>query len=160
MAFSKRLCNAVLGEDLKLPNVATWWCGEPDSLDFVIANLDRLFIQPAFRRRGHDRDLRNRLLSMSREQLIKAIRTKPTAFAAQERVNRSTVPVWGRTLRPARMAIRGYAVSAAGEYEVMDGGLGRITESLDPLELSIKKGEKGKDVWIHSQSARRICDSA
>jgi uncharacterized circularly permuted ATP-grasp superfamily protein len=30
MGFFPRLCRTVLGESLKLPNIATWWCGQPE----------------------------------------------------------------------------------------------------------------------------------
>ena len=150
MAFSRRLCKALLSEELLLPNVATWWCGEPGSLDYVLANLDRLFVQPAFRRRGLDGRLRERIRSMARDELATAIKKNPFAYAAQERVERSSVPMWGPQLRAQRMAIRCYAVRAEDDFEVMDGGLGRITEDCDQLEVTIRHGEKAKDVWIHA----------
>ena len=43
-ALSKRL----LGEELRMPSVATWWCGEPAALEQVIAKLDQLVIKPSF----------------------------------------------------------------------------------------------------------------
>jgi len=153
LAFSTRLCRAVLSEDLLLPNVATWWCGEPESLKYVLANLDRLVIHPAFRRRGKDESLRTKLLQMSPSQLANAIRAEPRAFAAKEKVERSSVPVWGRSLKSERLSIRCYAVldKSKASYAVMDGGLGRVTKTLQPLELSIRSGEKSKDVWVLSK---------
>ena len=62
MAFASRFCGELLGEELLLPNVATWWCGEPDSLKYVLANLDQLIIQPAYRRRGSHGSYRRELL--------------------------------------------------------------------------------------------------
>ena len=41
------LCERLLGESLKMPSVATWWCGEPAALEAVIDKLDQLVIKPS-----------------------------------------------------------------------------------------------------------------
>jgi len=151
MAYSRRLCKAVLGEELLMPNVATWWCGEQKGLEYVLAHLDQLTIQPAFRRRGRDEAFRRELQSLTREQLADKIRANPRDFAAQEHVKRSSVPVWGGQLKPHRLAIRCYAVKNESSYTVLEGGLGRVTKTLQPLELSIRTGEVSKDVWVISK---------
>ena len=40
-----------LDEDLKLPSVATWWCGQANERTFVLDNLDKLVIKPIHRTR-------------------------------------------------------------------------------------------------------------
>ena len=155
LAFMPQLCKAVLGEELLIPNVATWWCGNPASLDFVCANIERLWLQPAFRRRGRDAALRAQLHAASKAERLAMIKANPSKWAAQERVDRSSVPVWDADLQAQRMAIRAYAVRDRGSdaYEVMDGGLGRVTESANkPLELSLHEGEGSKDVWVLSET--------
>src|SRR4051812_23759438 len=42
LGFLPRLCRRVLGEELKMPNVATWWCGQPRERAMVEKNLDEL----------------------------------------------------------------------------------------------------------------------
>ena len=152
MAFSVRLCKAVLGEEPMLPNVATWWCGEESSLKFVLDNLDRLVVQPAFRNRGRDETTRRELQSLTSARLAERIRANPRAYVAQEVVERSSVPIWGQRVQSGRLAIRTYAVSEADSdsFQVMDGGLGRVTKTLEPLEISIRKGEISKDIWVLS----------
>ena len=40
LAFLPRLCRHLLGEELQLPSVPTWWCGEPSGLRVTsLANL-------------------------------------------------------------------------------------------------------------------------
>ena len=41
-AFLNPLCRRLLGEELKIPSVATWWCGQPHALAQVLANLENL----------------------------------------------------------------------------------------------------------------------
>ncbi|MGB7698362.1 MAG: circularly permuted type 2 ATP-grasp protein, partial [Methylovirgula sp.] len=48
MSFLPRLCQRVLGEDLKLPNVATWWCGQARERDKVLAYPDGMAVAGAF----------------------------------------------------------------------------------------------------------------
>src|SRR6516225_4315601 len=51
MSFLPGLCTHILGESLKLPSVATWWCGQREAREYVIKHLDKLVMKPAFR--GH-----------------------------------------------------------------------------------------------------------
>ncbi|MCA9015392.1 MAG: circularly permuted type 2 ATP-grasp protein, partial [Planctomycetaceae bacterium] len=92
MAFMPRLSQSLLGEDLLLPGVASWWCGLPDQLNYVLKNLEKLTIQPAFRVRGKDVPTLDSLSAMSPKKLTELIKANPRQFAAQEKVMRSSVP--------------------------------------------------------------------
>ena len=48
MSFMPKLCRTLLGEDLRLPNIATWWCGQSKARRSVIADMDELAIAGAF----------------------------------------------------------------------------------------------------------------
>ena len=48
MSFLPRLCRHLLGEDLLLPNVATWWCGQARERDKVLAYPEGMAIAGAF----------------------------------------------------------------------------------------------------------------
>ena len=41
------LCRKLLGEDLKLESVRTYWCGQPESLAYVLEHLTELVVRPA-----------------------------------------------------------------------------------------------------------------
>src|SRR5690606_20458309 len=45
LPFLPALARAWLGEELKLPNVATWWCGHDKERKFVLSDLDQLVIK-------------------------------------------------------------------------------------------------------------------
>ena len=47
-AFLPMLAKRLLGEDLYLPNIATWWCGQPGEAARVAEDFDALLIGPAF----------------------------------------------------------------------------------------------------------------
>ncbi len=148
MAFMPQLCQALLGERLLMPGVASWWCGRPEGLQYTLEHLENLTIHPAFRNRGSDGKLRDALNSMSPAELATRIKADPAAFVAQEKVVRSSVPVWNNSMRPAYLALRSYLVADGDTYQVMQGGLARTAKENDPLELSIRKGEGSKDAWV------------
>lgn len=149
MAFMPRLCQALLSETLKLPGVASWWCGEAASLEFVLKNLDRLVLKRAYRQRGVESLLTAELEGLPRAELIERIKAEPRAYVAQERVNRSATPAYrGGSVESVRLALRAFAVATPDGYKLMDGALGRTTSDIGPLEASVLAGEGSKDVWI------------
>lgn len=149
MAFLPKLCEALLGEPLAMPGVATWWCGDPAVLTQVLDRLDELTIVPAFRRRGQPPSQSTRFTELERAELAALIQRDPANFAAQERIVRSVAPAWsGDQLQPSYIALRTFAVAQEGQYVVMPGGLARVSPTLAPLELSLMDGERSKDCWV------------
>ena len=149
-AFLPALCKQLLSEELKMPTVATWWCGEEEPLAHVLENIERLVIKRTF---GSARRLPifgAKLSEASREKLREDIRRNPADYVAQEQVALSSVPVWqeGGGLAPRHMVLRIYAVASEGSYSVMPGGLTRITSSLDSLVASMQHGGGSKDTWV------------
>src|SRR5271170_5910091 len=47
-AFLPSLCRHILGEELKIPTVATWWCGQEGPLAYVMDHLDSLVLKPTY----------------------------------------------------------------------------------------------------------------
>ena len=45
LAFLPRLARYYLNQELKLPSVATWWCGQRRERDFVLQNIDNMVIK-------------------------------------------------------------------------------------------------------------------
>jgi uncharacterized alpha-E superfamily protein len=156
MAFLAPLCRALLGEDLKLPSVATWWCGGPKERDYVLAHLNELVIRDAFVKRKQD-PLRPWLLgAKDREQLVAAIRKWPHRFVAQETISRSSAPVIvGGRCEPWSVALRTFLVASENGYEAMQGGLARVARTPEPLDVSVSAGEGSKDTWVLSNESVR-----
>jgi uncharacterized circularly permuted ATP-grasp superfamily protein/uncharacterized alpha-E superfamily protein len=152
-AFLPHLCRHLLGEELKMPTVATWWCGQPEPLEFVADHLADVVIKPVFPGSSRQPIFGARLSAAEREELIARMRAAPSAYVAQEQVALSTVPVWeDHRLQPRHMALRVYAVSSGGTYAVMPGGLTRVTSSLDNLVVSVQSGGGSKDTWAVADS--------
>ena len=93
MSFLPVLCRNLLGEELALPSVQTWWCGDAESRKYVLSNLSRLVIKPAYPTIGSDPEFGEELAQADLEQLKARISDRPTEFVAQEQVVSRTVPV-------------------------------------------------------------------
>jgi uncharacterized circularly permuted ATP-grasp superfamily protein/uncharacterized alpha-E superfamily protein len=150
-AFLPGLCRHLLGEELKMPTVATWWCGGEEPLEYVTEHLDRLVIKSAFRT-GRPPAFGARMSAAERKKLLEEIRHSPADFVAQEQVALSTVPAWEGEdrLTPRHLVLRVFVTASEGSYAVMPGGLTRITSSLDSLVASMQHGGGSKDTWVLS----------
>lgn len=145
MAFLPGLCRHVLGEDLQLPSVATWWCGQKAAEKEVLSRLDELNVRPAFRPR-------HPLPPLSGETLAQSIRFQPHLWVAQERVRHSTAPAWdGTQFVPRDVLLRVYLVATPNGYKVMPGGLTRIAGLGSSQHISMQKGGASKDTWLLSE---------
>lgn len=151
MAYLPRLCKELLGEEIKLPSVATWWCGNPESCRYVLENLPRLVLKPAFRRNWHDASISEFISQNAFDALKAAILKRPADFVAQEHVQRSSIPVWKSDhVDPWHVAVRSYLVASEGSYTAMTGGLCRVSPNAGQLDFSIQAGDRSKDIWVVS----------
>jgi uncharacterized circularly permuted ATP-grasp superfamily protein/uncharacterized alpha-E superfamily protein len=150
LGFLPGLCRALLGEELALPSVATWWCGQDDALAYVEEHLAELVIKPAFPGLQMEPVFGARLAAAEKRALIEKLRARPYAYVAQEQVALSTAPVWdGERITPRHLVLRSYAVAGGGEsWMIMPGGLTRVSIAGDSLVVSMQRGGGSKDTWV------------
>ena len=145
-AFLPDLARTLLGQDLIIPSVPTWWCGDERARRHVVANLDRFIIRSV--RRGPEWvRVGSSLDEAERMQLAQAIEARPHRYAAQELPNASTTPCLVDGRLEARAAVlRTFAVARDGSWRLMPGGL---TRTMPEGELPIHAmGGAGKDTWV------------
>jgi uncharacterized circularly permuted ATP-grasp superfamily protein/uncharacterized alpha-E superfamily protein len=152
LAFLKPLCRAVLGEDLRLPSVATWWCGQPEARKYVLENLESLVIKPSFRERGALTTRYGALLTQrERAALAADIAARPDDYSGQERVLLGTTPAWSAgALRPVPFVMRLFVAWHDRDYRVMPGGLTRFDPTGADAIVSLQRGSATKDTWVLS----------
>jgi uncharacterized circularly permuted ATP-grasp superfamily protein/uncharacterized alpha-E superfamily protein len=150
LAYLPALCRHMLGEDLALPSAELRWCGEPGALSFVEANFESLVFKPAFPRAGAPEPVFGAALSsMQREELLGRMYARPNEWVAQQRIDLSSAPLWnGSTLEPRRVALRCYAVGNGPGYQVMPGGLTRVSRDDGDTVVSMQRGAGSKDTWV------------
>ncbi len=153
LGYLPRICQRLLGEPLRMPSVATWWCGEQAAMEHVVRHLDQLTLRPVLSRvlmntLDHD------LASLPREQLVKDLYAQQNHYIAQEifQLSRSPVVDPGNPGKlPARAtSLRVYACATPNGYVVMPGGLTRIAGSADSRAVSMQRGGSSKDTWVIS----------
>ena len=149
MSFLPGICKHMLGEELKLPSVASWWGGQKPAENYVLNNLDKLFIKPAYRSKAKGMQPGAILSADERENLKKRIQFQPHLYVGQEKIELSSAPTWkDGKLAPRPVAIRLYLVPGENGYHVMPGGLARIAPQDGARMISMQRGGSSKDVWV------------
>jgi uncharacterized circularly permuted ATP-grasp superfamily protein/uncharacterized alpha-E superfamily protein len=147
--YLPRLCRELLGENLLLDSVETWWCGE--WLDYVVEHLGSLVIKPAWPWPGARTIFGDKLSTAELDTLRDTIRAHPHRYVAQKQINMSTAPVLvGENVEPRHVMLRVYAASTnRGEgWSVLPGGMTRVSDEAESLLVSLQQGGGSKDTWV------------
>jgi len=159
LGFLPSLCRRFFGEDLKMPHIATWWCGQKTAREEVLSRLDEFAIEGAYGRGvpgfpGNGPVLSGELSASERERLKTAINDRGIDFVGQELVRLSTTPVWdnGR-ITPRPFVLRVFAAATPDGWTMMPGGFCRIADQLDARAVSMGDGARAADVWVVSDKA-------
>jgi len=156
LAFLPELSRQLRGEELLLPNVATWWCGQSRERRHVIANIDRMMIGPARSTRLPFDDQKTTVLGGSldpdaKAALVERLERAGGDFVGQETVTLSTTPVFcGGRLEPRPASLRVYLARTADGWVVMPGGFARVGLTNDTTALAMQRGGQAADVWVVS----------
>jgi uncharacterized circularly permuted ATP-grasp superfamily protein/uncharacterized alpha-E superfamily protein len=148
MPFLPGLSRSLLGEELKLPSVATWWCGQAQALGWVLEHLDSLVVKPAFPALGMEPIFGSELSAAEKEKLVERLRARPHEYVAQEQVALSTAPVWEKgTLSSQSVVLRTYVLDTGSGWTAIPGGLVRVAEAHGSV-VSMQRGGHSKDAWV------------
>lgn len=164
MSFLPALAKRVLGEKLRLPNVATWWCGQEAEREYVLETLDRLVVAPAFATRlpgplAKGPVVVAELDEAARRELVEEIGRRGVDYVGQEVVNLSTTPVWNEgRFEPRPFILRVYVAATPAGWAVMPGGFGLIGDRIDARAVSMQRGARSADAWVLSEG--RVADVA
>jgi hypothetical protein len=152
----------LLGEKLRLPSVATWWCGEKAALDYVVANIGRLVIKPAYPNQISKRCS----AATCRRGASEIGGTHRGAAACLCGAGASGVLAGAGVAQSrcaglcgARLGIRVYAIATPNGYRVMPGGLARIASDTADV-VSMQRGGGSKDVWVLAADHRATDDAS
>jgi uncharacterized circularly permuted ATP-grasp superfamily protein len=151
LGFLPKINEHLFGEELILPSVATWWCGEPPVLAQALEKMPDLLIKPAFASQSFAPVFGRDLDDKQRQALAARMQARPYAYVAQEIAQLSQAPVWqgeAEQLQPRAIGMRVYAVAAEDGYRVLPGGLTRVAADADADVVSMQRGGASKDTWI------------
>ncbi|WP_441242789.1 circularly permuted type 2 ATP-grasp protein [Tardiphaga sp. 768_D3_N2_1] len=159
LGFLPSLSQKLLGEPLKMPHIATWWCGQKSAREEVLARLDDFVIEGAYGGSvpgfpGYSPVLPSQLSPDERERLKAVISNRGVDYVGQELVQLSTTPVWdnGR-LAPRPFVLRVFAAATPDGWTIMPGGFCRIADQPDARAVSMGAGARAADVWVVADKA-------
>lgn len=154
LAFLPRICEAWKGEALKLPNIATWWCGEESARQYVAENAERMLISRALStdlpfEMSPGNVIGGRFDSPKKQALSEWIRARGEDLVGQEAVTLSTTPAYiDGALVPRPMSLRVFLARTANGWDVMSGGFARIGKTDDASAIAMQTGGSAADVWV------------
>jgi uncharacterized circularly permuted ATP-grasp superfamily protein/uncharacterized alpha-E superfamily protein len=163
--FLPALSRRLLGEELRLPSLPTWWCGEEAAWADVQDELDDKVIRPSF---GYAHTLSQPEQNVGRldavignglsaEELAtwrRRIDEAPSQYTVQHFVPYPQAPVWAQDKVLMRGAsVRVYALSdGKGGWQVLPGGMTRIaTREAGPVSMQL--GGSSLDTWVLTEDA-------
>src|SRR6266700_2443880 len=158
LGFLPSLSRRFFGEDLKMPHIATWWCGQKSAREEVLSRLDEVAIEGAYGRGvpgfGRGPVLASELSASERGRLKSAINDRGIDYVGQELVRLSTTPVWDQgRVTPRPFVLRVFAAATPDGWTIMPGGFCRIADQLDARAVSMGDGARAADVWVVSDKA-------
>ncbi len=138
MPFLPALCERLLGEQLRLPSVPTWWGGDPEGLDRI---LDAVGGDVLSIRRIDGRTAR--LARLPEDEVRRRILAEPYRYVGRELLPLSQAPTWtaGRAVVPRPITLRTFTAYDGSVYRPLMGGLATVADADGPSPVT-------KDVWV------------
>lgn len=161
--FLPELARSLLGEELTLPAVTTWWCGQKSALAEVQAALDDFAVHSAF-----DPDpvpLDPALLpAEGRARFEAQLARHPERFVAREKMAPSLAPCFSVEeaqqgpvrLVPKPVVMRVMALWHDGNWFALPGGVARVVSDHSIYRSTLRHGAVAKDVWVLAQDPADI----
>lgn len=156
-AYLPGLARAVLGEELKLADIPTVWCGTEWGRKEALARLDRVILRnafdarPLFSRTSSARlgkDLTKAEIDVLKEQITR----RGATVVTQDIVPLGLAPVLENGKRTSRpVSLRVFAAWTPHGYIVMPGGLTRVATDDHARALSMQSGAASKDTWVAAE---------
>jgi uncharacterized circularly permuted ATP-grasp superfamily protein len=94
--FMKNIAKYFLDEDLILPQIATWWCGQKKELEFVLENIKNLLIKKTDKTDNIEIYFAAKLSDLELQKLIEKIKKNPNYYVGQEVIDFSTIPSFSK----------------------------------------------------------------
>lgn len=158
MPFLQQAARYFLAEDLLIPTIASWWCGQSKEQTYVLANLPTLVIKRIYRNPTGSSSIDGGALSAAQlSELRQRIIAQPTLFVGQEKVDISHTPsLIGGKIESRKVLFRSFLVAGEQGYTAMTGGLCRTSAEEGNFVISNQSGGISKDTWILSPEPGRI----
>ncbi|MEK7344703.1 MAG: circularly permuted type 2 ATP-grasp protein [Pseudomonadota bacterium] len=159
LGFMPALARDLLGEELQLPAIPSWWCGEAAALQDVLPRIGECVIKPTYPyntdRQSFEPVHGHTLSRREQDAWADRILRDPDAHTLQSWLPLSHQPTWqigadgAPCIQSRPVVLRVFAVAdAQGGWQVLPGGLARLgtREGI----ASMQRGGSSADVWVQS----------
>ncbi|MEO1642946.1 MAG: circularly permuted type 2 ATP-grasp protein [Pseudomonadota bacterium] len=139
------------GQKAILKNVETWRCSEPDSLAYVLDNLEELVVKEVHGSGGYGMLVGPAASKDEIETFRAKLKAKPSNYIAQPTLALSTVPILTeKGLAPRHVDLRPFVLVSPNQIDVVPGGLTRVAMKEGSLVVNSSQGGGTKDTWVLS----------
>lgn len=147
-AYVPEIIEYYLGEKAILPNVPTYKCINPDELNYVINNIEKLVVKPANESGGYGMLIGPHASKEEHEEFKKRVAENPRNYIAQPMLILSTAPtIIGNNVDPRHLDLRPFILSGK-DINVTTGGLTRVALRKGSTVVNSSQGGGSKDTWI------------
>ena len=158
LGFLPQLSRTLLQEELLLPAIPSWWCGEPAALHDVLPRIQDCVIKPTYpyspNRKSFEPVMGRKLDWRGLDEWRAKIQHDPEAHTVQGFLPLSHTPTFfSLKSMPSRQVILRVFVMANenGGWQVLPGGLARLGTQ-DGI-ASMQQGGSSADVWVVAANA-------
>jgi uncharacterized circularly permuted ATP-grasp superfamily protein/uncharacterized alpha-E superfamily protein len=153
LGFLPALSRHLLGEELQLPSLATWWCGERAAMEAVLPQLARGVIKPTYGGAGAGAVLGRSLSRREVDEWAGRIVRESDEHTVQTWLPLAQMPTWKHGVQDDRILPRSYMLRVIAvadgpqSWRVLPGGLTRIASA--HLEVvAMQRGGSSADTWV------------
>ncbi len=137
------------GERPLLQNVPTWRCSEPDSLAYVLDNLEDLVVKEVHGSGGYGMLIGPTATKKEIAAFRGKLKARPKNYIAQPTLSLSTVPIFAKAgLTPRHVDLRPYVLVSPDGIKITPGGLTRVALKKGSLVVNSSQGGGTKDTWV------------
>ena len=157
LGFLPALARHLIGEELELPALHTWWCGEPAAMRDVLPQLGRCVIKPTYPWSTSRGTFNVGVGALMSPEVLDAWRASiqrvPEEHTVQAYLSPSQMPTWagqnGDSLMQPRAAIlRVFALcDGEGSWRVLPGGMTRLVGGSAGM-ATVATGGSSADTWV------------
>jgi uncharacterized alpha-E superfamily protein len=153
LGFLPALSRHLLGEELQLPSLATWWCGERAAMEAALPQLSAGVIKPTYAGAGAGAVLGRQLSSREVDEWAGRIVREPDEHTVQAYLPLAQMPTWQQAAGADRIVPRSYMLRVIAvadgpqSWRVLPGGLTRIASAAREI-ASMQRGGSSADTWV------------
>ncbi len=149
LGFLPAIARDLLGEELLLPALATWWCGEQAAMQRVLPQLKHSVVKPTYPGSEVFTQMGQRLSPEALERLMGRVVQRPEDYTMQAYLPLAQTPTWaGDHIAPRSAMLRVYVLADGPQsWRVLPGGLVRLAPRGE-LMASMQTGGSSADCWV------------